>query len=486
LNEAPVNSIEIYDWCKVNLAQLIRATSPDIDTFSLESLKKTYRKELEQFDQGVGALFEKDSPDYKTRLADELLRLQSDKLGTIKALERFLCTGRGRLLVVVLDNCDKRDREEQLLMFQVAKWIQHEIRCLVVLPIRHITYENHRNQPPLDTALKDLIYRIEPPPFQKILQQRLSLVLSEAKSSKRVLSYHVEGKLIEFPVEKLEKFLRTIMKGLFDYEHYGRKIIIGLAGWNMRTAFELFLEFCRSGYISEGDIFSSQATDEPLLLSKGVVARVIMRTNHRYYDGDKSYTKNIFQCLPDDPMPDHFARYRILSWLKNARIENRQSGYRGYHKVGKLISDLVMLGSDEDILMRECNYLVTARCVIAEHLRTEKLGEEDLIAVTPAGRVHLQLARDFDYLAACAEDTWMCDEQLAGNICQAITQEPRSRSYRKSTIGNSALSFIRYLKQEFSYKPIVGVEVLPLDPMDMDFARVEDNCNGFLRSARYE
>jgi hypothetical protein len=147
LNEAPVNSIEIYDWCKVNLAQLIRATSPDIDTFSLESLKKTYRKELEQFDQGVGALFEKDSPDYKTRLADELLRLQSDKLGTIKALERFLCTGRGRLLVVVLDNCDKRDREEQLLMFQVAKWIQHEIRCLVVLPIRHIIRKPQESAP---------------------------------------------------------------------------------------------------------------------------------------------------------------------------------------------------------------------------------------------------------------------------------------------------------------------------------------------------
>ena len=57
-------------------------------------------------------------------LANLLAALKQDHVVTIRCLEQYLCTGRGRLLIIVLDNCDKRDRDEQLLMFQVAKYIQ--------------------------------------------------------------------------------------------------------------------------------------------------------------------------------------------------------------------------------------------------------------------------------------------------------------------------------------------------------------------------
>ena len=208
----------------------------------------------------------------------------------------MLCTGRGRLLIIVLDNCDKRDRDEQLLMFQVAKYVQSEIRCLVILPMRHETFENHRLEPPLDTALKDLVFRIEPPSFQEVLKRRLGLVVKESRSiGPKKLSYHVGGKTIELPTEKLERFLHAMMAALFEHEHYGRKIIVGLAGWNIRKAFELFLEFCRSGFIREEDIFQQQAsTGQVANLSHGVVAKVLLRTNYRFYNGDESYVKKSF------------------------------------------------------------------------------------------------------------------------------------------------------------------------------------------------
>ncbi len=135
------------------------------------------------------------------------------------ALEQYPCTGRGRLLIIVLNNCDKRDRDEQLLMFQVAKYIQQEIRCLVVLPLRYETFENHRHEPPLDTALKDLVYRIEPPSFHEVLTKPLGLVVSEAKAmaTREPLLFR-RGKTIQFPVHKLERFLRSMMGSLFDHK----------------------------------------------------------------------------------------------------------------------------------------------------------------------------------------------------------------------------------------------------------------------------
>lgn len=480
LNDAPVNKDEIYSWCRKHLISGIRATSPDLDTVGLDGLRKLYRKDIEDFDKGIGGLFPKDSSQYNERLADKLTELQRDEIKTIQSLERYLCTGRGRLLIVALDNCDKRDREEQLLMFEVAKWIQGEIRCLVILPIRHATFEHHRNEPPLDTALKDWVYRIEPPPFQKVLRERLNLILSEARSHPKSLYYYMNGKRVEFPAEKLERFLHVMMGALFEHKHYGRKIIIGLAGWNLRKAFELFLDFCRSGYISEQDIFTSQATGNQLSLPQGVVARVLLRTNHRYYDGNRSFVRNIFQCEPTDPLPDHFVRYRILSWLKNRKREEGPAGYRGYHPISQLISELVTLGRDEALIRRECRYLIKAGCILPEHLKGSILTDDDLITITPAGYVHLELACDFHYLAACAEDVWLADEPLAVQIHGRIIQEPRYRSFRWPVILQSAADFVGYLKKVFSENPVDTTRFAQGaigDPFDLDFDRLVDQAS---------
>ncbi len=449
LNPAPVTKDEIYQWLRQQLMAGIRATSRDIDTTTLDNLKILYRQQVQEFQKGEGALFPCDSAPYNDRLADLLAALKQDHVVTIRCLEQFLCTGRGRLLIIVLDNCDKRDRDEQLLMFQVAKYIQQEIRCLVILPLRHQTFENHRHEPPLDTALKDLVYRIEPPPFQEVLKKRLRLVISETRRiGPRSLSYLAGGATIQLPVEKLERFLHAMMGSLFDHKQYGRKIITGLAGWNIRKAFEIFLEFCRSGYIREGDIFERQVkSGDPEALPQATVARVLLRTNRRYYDGDHSFVKNLFQCNPADPHPCSFLRYWILAWLRAQGAHPGPSGVRGYHRQGDLIRDLLSIGADPDAVRVECRYLATAGCVIAEHLRVSHIDDCDLIAITPAGHVHLELAyHDFFYLAACSEDSWVTDYGLAGAVCQRTTKQPFYYGLSwKNTLDN-ACAFCEYLR----------------------------------------
>ncbi len=449
LNPAPISATEIYQWLRLQIIDGIRKTSPDINTASLEILKRLYRHEVREFDEGEGSLFLPDSEQYVARLADLLSRLKQDDLLTIKCLEQYLCTGRGRLLILVLDNCDKRDRDQQLLMFQVAKYIQQEIRCLVVLPLRYETFENHRHEPPLDTALNDLVYRIEPPSFHEILKKRLGLVVAEAKTmGPKKLSYHAGGKTIEFPVEKLERFLHAMMGALFDNKQYGRNIILGLAGRNVRKAFEMFLEFCRSGFIREVDIFGRQVDTGQLAgLPHGVVAKVLLRTNRRYYDGEHSFVKNLFQSDPASPNPCAFLRYWILSWLRAKGGEIGPSGVKGYHRQGDLIRDLLQIGADPESIRTECRYLARAGCLLPEHLRADSIKDSDLLGATPAGHVHLELAhRDLNYLAACAEDAWMTDFHLAEAVRQRITQQPFWKGLSwPNTLANAG-DFARYLQ----------------------------------------
>ena len=174
----------------------------------------------------------------------------SDRVQHTKAFARYLCNERGKLLVLVLDNCDKGNRAEQLAMFQTVRWIQSWLKCLVFLPIRDVTYHTSKDQPPLDTVIKDFVFRIETPPFTEVLNRRIKLAFTElmmqsAKSEKYEYSLD-SGMRIIYPATELGLYLACIFKSLYDHDRLLRRMLVGLAGKNIRRAMEIFLDFCKS------------------------------------------------------------------------------------------------------------------------------------------------------------------------------------------------------------------------------------------------
>jgi Cdc6-like AAA superfamily ATPase len=101
---------------------------------------------------GVLSLFNSDELEYKKILAQNIGNYQNDQDLTIRKLISTLLNENGKELIVVLDNCDKRNADDQLLMFEVANWMKNEFKTIVFLPLRDTTYENHRYNKPLDTG----------------------------------------------------------------------------------------------------------------------------------------------------------------------------------------------------------------------------------------------------------------------------------------------------------------------------------------------
>lgn len=453
LNTAPITAEKIYDWLTEQLIEIIPASDPDNDIESLAGLKSLYHWDCKQFYRGEGSLFSEDSIEFKTRFADLLTSLKRDRNKTLKRIEERFCSQRAKLLIVVLDNCDKRDRDAQLLMFEVAKWLQENVRCLVILPLRNVTYDHYRNHPPLDTALKDLIFRIEPPNFQKVLTARIKMVMKAMTTDPdtKTLSYVLgDNIVIHYPASDLGRFLASIVSSLFEHQRFVRRMITGLAGWDIRRAMEIFLDFCRSGFIDEAVILKHQATNTPYILKREVVSRILLRGNRRFYEGDSSYVKNLFQCDPTDPRPDHFVRYRILEWLRLRSREPGPNGIKGYHRVADLISDLVVLGASRKRVLAEIEYLIRAMCILPEDQRMDKVTDEDLIAITPAGHVHLQLVQEFNYLAACAEDCWMGDENAAKLVRGAIGDRDLRRALGLPSTLTCAAALVSTLQTDVS------------------------------------
>jgi hypothetical protein len=445
MNTAPLSVAEIYDWLRVQIIGGCREAYPELDFDELEVLEKIYAVEINKFKKGPGRLYETDKTAYQQKLAAVIETAMTDLDLSVKAHCRYCSSERGKLLVVVLDNCDKRLRDEQLLMFEAAQWIQKEFRALVILPLREETYDNHRDQPPLDAALKDLVFRIEPPLFHNVLVKRVQLVLNQlAKHGAKTLGYDLpNGFHVEYPATEQAYYLTSILRSIFEYDRQIRRMIVGLSGRSIRRALEIFLEFCTSGHITEDQIFRITQNAGTYTLPLFLVTRVLLRMNRRYYDGDHSYVKNILDANRLDERPFYFTRLMILRWLHARFNQVGPSGFRGYFRIGDLKTALAGYGIEEKMITREMEYLAKAQCVISEDFRAEGLADGDLIRLAPAGFVQLDFLGNVNYLAAVAEDTAFADEALAERVAARITQ--LETQYEIQTALTNARELVQYL-----------------------------------------
>ncbi|CAG1004330.1 30S ribosomal protein S1 [Methylophilaceae bacterium] len=447
MNPAPISKNEIYDWLRDQITQGCQAAYPEVDFDDISIIQNVFSVEVNKYKKGIGKLLESDPQAYSAKLAETVERALNDKQVSAIAHTRYCSTERGKLLVIVLDNCDKRTRDEQLLMFQAAQWVQKEFRGLVILPLREETFDSNRDKPPLDTALKDLVFRIEAPLFQNLLIKRVQLALNEiGKSMPNTLSYELaNGFRVEYPANDMAFYLTSILKSIFEHDRYIRSMIVGLSARNMRRAMEIFLEFCTSGHIPEDQIFRIRSSEGKHTLPLHLVTRVLLRMTRRYYDNDFSYLKNIFAANWKDERPTYFGRLMILRWLFARISEFGPSREKGFFSISTLKQELSPLGLELKVIEREVEALLKALCIVSEDLRTENLGDDDLIRIAPAGIVHLDMLNNIDYLGAVAEDTYFDDENIARSIARRIGDP--SKHYTRRTSLQNAKDLVTYLEK---------------------------------------
>ncbi|WP_131826239.1 S1 RNA-binding domain-containing protein, partial [Salinivibrio sp. PR5] len=451
MNNAPVNREEIYRWIRDKIIKECISELKGYDLSSLDEIQKVFSVEINKFKRIYGPLYGEESAVYKEKLGDEIQRLLSDIHAKTIGYLRYCCGDKGKLAVIVLDNCDKKNRDEQLLMFEVSQWIREEFKCLVVLPLRDETFDNHRDQPPLDTVLKDMVFRIEPPLFQHVLFKRVQLALSKMKKeSGKKLSYGLpNGFHVEYPQSDQAYYLTSILKSLFENDRFARRMIVGLAGRNVRRALELFIEFCNSGYIGEDEILKIRASEGKYSIPFHKVATVLIRMNKRYYDGDESFIKNLFSASHDAPTPTYFSRLLILRFLKQELSNKRYTGIKGYISIDSVKKKLTKFGYPDENIEHEVRYLINSKCIITEHLREDDVSDDDLIRLGPAGYVHLDLLHNVMYLSAVSEDTNFLDRETAEAIKNRIV-EPETHLHIKNNVANAKdlMSFLKSLKSD--------------------------------------
>lgn len=447
LNNAPVSSLEIYTWLKQSICDSLERTDETIDPHMIDSLKQIYRKEIENFNKTILGVFDENSIDYKREFFKEIKELKDNLDKKLTSYINFYVREKGKELIIVLDNCDKRNLEEQLLMFEVANWLKENTESLVFLPLRETTFDHYRNQKPLDTVIKDLIFRINPPSLQKVIYNRIKYFSRLSEKNDSNYYYLPNGIRVNYPNEEELKYLNSILKSLFQ-NHYFKKLISGLAGRDIRKGIEIFLDFCKSGHISEEHIFQMKNNKE-YVLPDYLISRVFLRGNRLYYSDSDTKIKNLFHSDPGDKLPDPFSRMAILTWLDSKQKEKGISGIRGYHRVENILQDLNLKGHSIDRLNKELVSLLKHNLIISESQNYDSIDNNELISISSSGIIHLMLVEDISYLSSCAEDVWYNDESLSEGIVARISNKKSKTHFMLQTSVDNSLDLLTYLESYY-------------------------------------
>lgn len=322
------------------------------------------------------------------------------------------------------------------------------------MPIRESTYDHYHNQPPLDTVIKDLVFRIDPPLLENVIQERFKYMVRSIESEKKIFHYYTSNSLkVQVKKEDVESYLRCIINALFQ-NNFFKKLLTGLAGRNIRKGIEIFLDICKSGYISEDFILKVKEKGGNYRLQHHILTRILLRGKRKYYHDAHSRIKNLFYSDQEDTLPDPLVRLSILRWMEKEKKTKGPNGVLGYHKIKTILKDLVALGHDESRVLEEVGKLVKAECLMTESLDTH-IEENETISITPKGTIHLDLLKNIDYLSTVSEDTYFKNSQISKAIANNIKGGAENHLSKQSAFENSRylISYLQNYKEQIIIAP---------------------------------
>ena len=283
-------------------------------------------------------------------------------------------------------------------------------------PLRDVTYDKYKKQPPIDTVVKDLIFRIDPADLLKVLQARFEYIcrLSDTQNDEYIFE---NG--IRVPIKKGEQiiYFKAILN-MIRNNRWAKTIFYNLSNGNIREAIQLFEDFCKSGHILAEDIFAIKALDGNYNFPSFKLLNALIRKNRKYFNEEFSNFTNLFYSDNNDDLPDPFIRIDILLWLKDKRKDIGPAGVKGFHRISNLINDLQTMGHVSEIDYREIKALTARGLILSE---SNNINYNTLIRISSSGVLHLNLLSNISYLAACSENILYKNNEVMTEIAKRLT-----------------------------------------------------------------
>ena len=453
-NYAPEDLSGLDSWIAAQVLNDLPQRNSLADFHGHDNLCRYFAPDIAQRTRGpYKKLAESQQEEYERRIADDLATWSDDKQKLLAGVLRYHIGDRGMRVVAVFDNADRRDRDQQLRVFQAVQHFRGTHRCFCILSLRDETYDRYQNEPPLDAYLKPFAFRISPPRFLDVAKRRLDLVIADLTSeAASKLSYALpNGITVEYPATELGDYLMGVYKSLFNPSRKVRVILEALAGRDVRRALQMFADILMSGHMTDDRIFVARY-GEGVELPEWVVIRILMRTKYQYFMDEHGYVVNLFDLDEKSSTTNNFLLPEVLAALSRDRKQQGELGIEGYRHVASLIEELASRGYLAEDVLWGLEKLLKRRLVIADHQRLTGVSRDDHVKISASGYYHLAflLGRE-EYLVGVCVDTWLRSRELAEEIAQHGDLKDDQHEVRYKRRRAKILALERALRKEADF-----------------------------------
>jgi hypothetical protein len=368
-------------------------------------------------------------------------------------MSRHLQGDRGEVIIVVFDNVDRRDVENQLAAFQLALWFMEQMRCIVILQMRDVTFEAHKNDRPLDTYKTGQVFHISPPRFIDVVKRRLELSLADlAAQAPEVIKYRTpSGIAISYPKDRAGEFLKGIYLELFSKPTNTSRILEGLAGRNVRKALDMFMAIITSGHTPEDLITNVASGQEITTFPESLVLKILMRQDYRFFSDTSGFVSNIFYVDRNWQRPSNLLVPECLFYLINQRKIYGENGQLGFVSVARLQGALEKVGFVRSDVFSAVQYLLGKELIEADSSTASTLSDSDSIKASASGWAHLRIiCSRAEYVWGVLPTTGINDRVLEARVFDLMQTEGRFNKLYPNQVLGVVEHFHRYLQNQFS------------------------------------
>jgi hypothetical protein len=452
-NFAPDDLTNAKDWVfETFIRSLIEEGAP-INPARVEDQERLFAHDIAERGSFYSRIERVDAVRAELERARDIEGWRTDPERVARGASRHLQGDRGEVIIVVFDNVDRRGVENQLAAFQLALWFMDQMRCIVILQMRDVTFEAHKNNRPLDTYKTGQVFHISPPKFIDVVKRRLELSQIElSQHAPEIIRYQTpSGLTISYPKTRAGEFLQQIYLELFSKPTNMSTILESLAGRDVRKALDMFMAIITSGHMPEDLITRVAGGELAQRFPEYLILRILMRQDYRFFSDASGFISNIFHCSREWERPSNLLIPEALFYLISQRRVSGENGQLGFVAVSRLQSRLERFGFVDTDVLNACHYLLSNELVEADSATASTLSPADSIKASASGWVHMRLlAARSEYVWGVLPTTALNDRGLDARIFDLMQTEARYGQIYASQVNGVVEHFHRYLQAQFN------------------------------------
>jgi len=364
-----------------------------------------YDLRLREFDEGIyGRLKETHPQIYLENQIKFLEELINDRQEHLRHSLHHISKGRGKQIVIFLDNVDQRDEQIQQQTFLISQEIAEHWLVTIFVTLRPETYHQSIRVGVL-SGYHPKAFTISPPRTDRVIERRLHFAL---KLTSGAIPITALTKNTTVNLERLDIIIRAFLQSLNENEDL-IEAIDNISGGNIRLALELVRSFFGSGHIDTEKIYDKFISGGYIIPLHEFI-RAVIYGDAVHYDPDKSPVANLFDISQVDQR-EHFLLSLLIetvSYLGNRSVD------QGFVPTAEIYNYLQSIGFNPDQIDIAFIRAQRKRLIETEARRIPQPGQlmPQNIRITTIGKYHTEkLIRDFAYLDAMIVDTPILDRK---------------------------------------------------------------------------